>query len=195
YVGEVIDRAEAERRFEAEINEAQSAVSRFMPGLDEGTNAALVSLTFNAGTSWMKSGLGSAIKAGDLETAKTIFKQYTCAGGTRLPGLVARRDSEAEWIGSGSPDQKESWATTPVLNGVGEDAIKCASSSDIPSIGDATRATNAIDAAHLSAVPALSSSAAVGFGTPIFAELGRILFEMLHAQHDSDRVDAANDRV
>lgn len=100
YAGEVIDPAEADRRFRAELEEAQAAVSKFAPGLDEGTSAALTSLTFNAGTGWMNSGLGAAVKRGDLDEVRTIFKQYANAGGERLPGLVARREAEACWIGN-----------------------------------------------------------------------------------------------
>jgi len=99
FAGEKISEAEACRRFEAEISEARSAVAKFAPGLEEGSAAALTSLTFNAGTAWMSSGLGAAIKAGDLELAKAIFVQYTNAGGPCLPGLVARRSAEVEWFG------------------------------------------------------------------------------------------------
>lgn len=99
YAGEVIDRVEAERRFAAEIASAKAAVTRFAPGLDEGTAAALTSLTFNAGPGWMRSGLGEAIKAGDLEAAKQVFVQYVHAGGHRLAGLEARRAVEVQWIG------------------------------------------------------------------------------------------------
>lgn len=102
FPGEVIDRAEAERRFSAEVEDARAAVDRFAPSLDEGTAAALTSLTFNAGTGWMHSGLGAAVKNGDLETARSIFKTYTFAGGHSLPGLEARREAEAQWFGEGA---------------------------------------------------------------------------------------------
>jgi lysozyme len=100
YPGEVIDKAEADRRFHAEVEKARAAVARFAPQLDEGSAAALTSLTFNAGQKWMKSGLGQSIKSGDLDTAKAIFKTYVNAGGQALPGLQARRNSEAEWFGN-----------------------------------------------------------------------------------------------
>ena len=98
YAGEVIDRAEAERRFRAEISKAEEAVERFAPGLDAGTKAALTSLTFNAGTTWMRAGLGDAIRSGDFETAREKFLKYNKAGGDVLPGLVSRRFQEADWI-------------------------------------------------------------------------------------------------
>jgi lysozyme len=99
YVGEVIDKAEAERRFRAEIEAADSHVRKFAPGLDPGTQAALTSLTYNAGTAWMRDGLGDAVKRGDLKSAREIFVRYTFAGGQSLPGLVARREAEAAWFG------------------------------------------------------------------------------------------------
>ena len=99
--GEVIDKAEAERRFAAAVGHAMKAVERFAPGIDAGSLAALTSLTFNAGSGWMKAGLGDAVKAGDLDAAREILKQYVHAGGQRLQGLVARREAEAQWLGNG----------------------------------------------------------------------------------------------
>lgn len=100
FPGEVIDRAEADRRFEAEIGEARAIVERNVPQADEGTKAALTSLTFNAGDKWTRSGLGEALRQGDSEAARELFLQYSKAGGQTLPGLVARRIAEAEWIGN-----------------------------------------------------------------------------------------------
>ena len=103
--GEVIDKAEAERRLNEELAKAAEIVDKFKPGLDEGTRAALISLTFNAGADWTKAGLGEAIRNGDLETARQRFLQYNKAGGETLPGLVSRRQAEASWIGKGGPAQ------------------------------------------------------------------------------------------
>lgn len=100
YAGEVIDRAEAERRFQAEVSSARSIVEKAAPGADEGTKAALTSLTYNAGTSWIESGLGDAVRRGDLDQAREIFQKYNKAGGEVLPGLVSRRSQEALWIGN-----------------------------------------------------------------------------------------------
>lgn len=99
YPGEVIDRAEAERRFQAEIGQARNIVDKAAPHVDEGTKAALTSLTYNAGTAWIKSGLGDAVRRGALEEVREIFQKYNKAGGEVLPGLVRRRATEAEWIG------------------------------------------------------------------------------------------------
>ena len=100
FPGEVIDRAEAERRFQSEINEARAIVERNAPDADEGTKAALTSLTFNAGDKWTRSGLGAALRQGNIETARDLFLQYNKAGGQTLPGLAARRAAEADWIGN-----------------------------------------------------------------------------------------------
>lgn len=100
YAGEVIDKAEADRRFEAAVASARSVVERHAPRVDEGTKAALTSLTFNAGETWVKSGLGDAVRRGDLDEVRSIFQQYNKAGGEVLPGLVSRRAAEALWIGN-----------------------------------------------------------------------------------------------
>lgn len=100
FPGEVIDRAEAERRFQSEINQARAIVERNVPNADEGTKAALTSLTFNAGDKWTRSGLGEALRQGDTEIARELFLQYNKAGGQTLPGLAARRATEADWIGN-----------------------------------------------------------------------------------------------
>jgi lysozyme len=99
YPGEVIDKAEAEKRFRAEVDSARAVVDRHLPNADEGTKAALTSLTFNAGDKWARSGLGEALRQGDMDTARTLFLQYNKAGGVELPGLVSRRLAEATWIG------------------------------------------------------------------------------------------------
>jgi GH24 family phage-related lysozyme (muramidase) len=99
--GEVIDRVEAERRFAAEIGAARAVVERAVPAADEGTKAALTSLTFNAGAAWITSGLGDAVRRGDLGTARELILRYNKAGGETLPGLVKRRLEEATWIGGG----------------------------------------------------------------------------------------------
>ena len=99
HAGEVIDRAEAERRFEAEITSARAVVERHAASADEGTKAALTSLTFNAGEKWTRDGLGDAVRRGDMETARSLFLEYNKAGGKVLAGLAARRAAEAEWIG------------------------------------------------------------------------------------------------
>jgi lysozyme len=100
---DVVDEAEAERRLNSEMGGAAELVDRFAPGLDQGTRAALVSLTYNAGNKWMESGLGQAIKSGNLDKARASFLQYNKASGQTLPGLVNRRAQEVAWFGQGGP--------------------------------------------------------------------------------------------
>lgn len=100
FAGEVIDRTEAERRFQAEVSSARTIVEKAAPNVDDGTKAALTSLTYNAGTAWIDSGLGDAVRRGDLDAARDIFQKYNKAGGEVLPGLVNRRAQEALWIGN-----------------------------------------------------------------------------------------------
>ncbi len=114
FKGEVIDQAEADRRFREEIKKAGELVDKFSPGLDSGSRAALVSLTFNAGTKWMRSGLGEAVKSGNLSDAKKIFLQYTKAGGVDLPGLQSRRQEEAAWFQADSPQRIASDHLSPI---------------------------------------------------------------------------------
>lgn len=96
--GEVIDRAEADRRFMAAVTEAAKLVDKVAPNLDEGARAALTSLTYNAGTAWTKGELGRAVTSGDLESAREIFLKYNKAGGEILEGLARRREAEAAWF-------------------------------------------------------------------------------------------------
>jgi len=117
YAGEVIDRAEAERRFQAEVSSARAIVEKAAGHMDEGTKAALTSLTYNAGTAWIGSGLGDAVRRGDLDAVREIFVKYNKAGGEVLPGLVNRRTQEAQWIGN--PDMV---AMASVLRAEADDA-------------------------------------------------------------------------
>ncbi len=95
---EVIDQTEAQRRYDEEIAKAHGLVRSFAPNLGAGPAAALTSLTYNAGGDWMKSGLGRAIQAGDMDRAKSLFLQYVNAGGKPLEGLRNRRAAEVGWF-------------------------------------------------------------------------------------------------
>ncbi|MBA2125966.1 glycoside hydrolase family 24 [Hyphomicrobium methylovorum] len=101
FPGEVIDKAEAERRFAGEIRKAAEFVESVAPDLDSGSKAALTSLTYNAGRTWATSGLGDAIASGDMDKARSLFLQYNKAGGSTLDGLVQRRLQEVAWFGEG----------------------------------------------------------------------------------------------
>lgn len=105
FAGETIDKDEAERRFGEEFGKAAKFVDTVNPNLDPGTRAALASLTFNAGEKWASSGLGEAVRAGDIVKAREAFLQYNKVdNGTgqlvTSPGLQARRYREASWFGA-----------------------------------------------------------------------------------------------
>jgi len=123
FAGEVIDRAEAERRFQSEVSAARSIVEKAAPHVDEGTKAALTSLTYNAGTAWIDSGLGDAVRRGDIDTARDIFLQYNKAGGEVLPGLVTRRSQEAMWIGSSEAAAGVGGGIVPIADANGSAAL------------------------------------------------------------------------
>ena len=115
---EILSKEEHEQRLNAEVAKAAALVDQFAPSLDAGTRAALTSLTYNAGGKWMDSGLGQAIKAGDLDRARASFLQYTQAGGQHLPGLANRRAAEVGWFGQAGNDPRN---TTPSGGGYGVD--------------------------------------------------------------------------
>ena len=134
---DVVDQVEAERRLQAEIANAATLVDRFAPNLDPGTRAALTSLTYNSGGKWMESGLGQAIKSGDMDAARASFQQYTQAGGQTLPGLVNRRQAELGWFGQTPNDPRN---TTPSGGGYGVDpdgAYGVAGAVQTADVGDA----------------------------------------------------------
>src|SRR3954470_19487317 len=64
-----------EQRLQTEVARAADAVDNVNPNLPPGARNALISLTYNAGPGWAQSGLGDAVRAGDLEAAKTHFLQ------------------------------------------------------------------------------------------------------------------------
>ncbi len=92
-----------EQRFQQEIAKAAAHVDSVNPNLPPGVKAALTSLTYNAGPGWSQSGLGEMVRAGDLQGAASRFLEYNKAGGEVNPGLVARRQKEAQWFGGGQP--------------------------------------------------------------------------------------------
>ncbi|RUO98698.1 lysozyme [Hyphomicrobium sp.] len=150
YAGEVIDKAEAERRFSSEIQKAADIVDKFAPGLDDGSKAALTSLTYNAGTAWMQSGLGQAIASGDLDKAKSLFLQYNKAGGATLDGLVQRRLQEVAWFGQGVPaTQGVSAGFAAMASAASASAVSQSSPITSPSMRTAYRP--ATIASHMSA--------------------------------------------
>jgi lysozyme len=113
-----------EQRYQDEIAKAAAHVDSVNPNLSPGAKAALTSLTYNAGPGWSQSGLGAAVRAGDLDTAKNLFLQYNKAGGQVNPGLVSRRQQEAAWLGGGLPPAPQTAPASPAspLNAIPQQA-------------------------------------------------------------------------
>ena len=120
--GEEIGQDEAQKRYDDEMARAHGIVRAFAPDVDHGTAAALTSLTYNAGDDWTRSGLGAAIKAGDLDRARASFLQYTKAGGQHLPGLAKRRQAEVAWIGAGGAPESPALPKLELVNADGSNA-------------------------------------------------------------------------
>jgi len=93
--GQSLDKQTLENDLDTELVRAQDQVDRFAPHAPPNIKNALTDLTYNSGTKWMSSGLGSAVQSGDWQTAQQRFLQYNKAGGKPLSGLVKRRQEMA----------------------------------------------------------------------------------------------------
>lgn len=104
---ETVDRAEAERRFGARVQDDLARVRALGVPMTPGQEAALVSLTYNAGPGWMQSGLGDAVRNGDWNRAGALLRQYNTSNGQVMPALTDRRNAELGWLnGAGVPMQQ-----------------------------------------------------------------------------------------
>lgn len=92
-------KADLDARFHNEIGSAAKIVDGVNPNLDPGTKAALTSLTYNTGDGWTRSGLGVAVRSGNLATAQKAFLQYSNVAGMFSPAIAQRREREASWFG------------------------------------------------------------------------------------------------
>ena len=187
FAGEVVDKAEADKRFTNEISKAAAFVEKFAPNLDAGSKAALTSLTYNAGTAWSESGLGEAVASGDLDKARTIFLQYNKAGGSVLDGLVQRRLQEVSWFGAGNPvGQVASAATGAAAASSGAFSLHDegeASSAGMTSLGSGA------DAMSNTSPTADSFSASQFSGLSSDALLLALLSKLTQHQPPADRED------
>jgi GH24 family phage-related lysozyme (muramidase) len=93
----------ADAALRSELEKAGGYVSGLGVQMTPQQEAALTSLTFNAGPGWMNSGLGQAVKSGDWDTAKQRFAQYNRAGGQFNQGLANRRAQELAWLDEAAP--------------------------------------------------------------------------------------------
>ena len=118
---ETPDRFTLETRFEDELTKAADVVDKFAPHLDQGTRAALISLTYNTGQKWTTQGLGDAIKAGDLMKAQQLFLQYNNVNGQPDQSVANRRLREAQWIGQDAPPNVSKADAASILDRVRTD--------------------------------------------------------------------------
>lgn len=120
---EKADRFALEGRFEDKITEAANFVDSVAPHLDLGTRAALTSLTYETGQKWASSGLGEAIKQGDLLHAQQLFLQYNQVAGAPDANVMQRRVKEAQWFGQSAPQNVSKAQVADVLDRVRSDPL------------------------------------------------------------------------
>ena len=89
---------QAAQRLQEDLQRAAQIVDSQNPNLPEGARSALISLTQNAGSKWVKDGLGDAVRRGDPKEIASILVKYNKAGGVPSRGLQIRRNTEASWI-------------------------------------------------------------------------------------------------
>jgi len=96
-----ISRDAAEALLKADVRKAEAAVGSLVKvRLSQGQFDALVSFTFNLGARALQSStLRMRLNRGDYTGAREQFERWVYAGGRVLPGLVKRRQAEAELFG------------------------------------------------------------------------------------------------
>jgi lysozyme len=99
--GDVITEAQADQFLLEDVASAEAAVNRLCPITTQNQFDALVSFTFNLGEgSLQDSTLRRLHNEGDYAGAKAQFPRWSYAAGKQLPGLVKRRQAEAQLYGS-----------------------------------------------------------------------------------------------
>ncbi len=103
--GQKISEAQAEQLLRKDVGWAEDAVRKNVKvPLTQGQFDSLVSFTFNLGAGALgKSTLLQKLNAGDYAGAQAEFGKYVHAGGRVLPGLVRRRNEEAQMFGNQRP--------------------------------------------------------------------------------------------
>jgi lysozyme len=102
--GMTISESEAETLLRADLAEAVACVNRAVKtGISKGQFDAMVDFCFNAGRgNFLQSTLLRKVNTGDYAGAAAQFGLWVHAGGEVVPGLVRRRQAEAEMF-SGKP--------------------------------------------------------------------------------------------
>ena len=124
YPGEVIDQAEAKRRFDVDVKQRESfvnainsqRVSKSGKPLTQAQFDAIGSLVYNVGVGGLGSNLQSAIIDGRDQEAANLMLKYNTSNGQELPGLTARRKKEANLYLS----QKSAPVTITNIKGLSE---------------------------------------------------------------------------
>ena len=103
--GQKITEAQAEQLLRQDVGWAEAAVRKNVKvPLTQGQFDALVSFTFNLGAGALsRSTLLKKLNAGDYAGAQAEFGKFVHAGGRVLPGLVRRRNEEAQMFGNQRP--------------------------------------------------------------------------------------------
>ncbi len=102
--GMTINDAEAETMLLADLQDAVRCVNRKVTAaISQGQFDAMVDFCFNAGRgNFLQSTLRRKVNTGDFAGAAAQFGLWVHAGGEVVPGLVRRRQAEAEMF-SGEP--------------------------------------------------------------------------------------------
>ncbi len=99
-----ISEAEAEQLLQEDMGRAARSVERLiLLPLEPEQEAALIDFAFNCGAGNLQaSTLRRVVNRGDYEDAPRQFRRWIYARGRRLPGLVIRRQAEADmWLSAG----------------------------------------------------------------------------------------------
>lgn len=96
--GQRITIEQADRYLADDIRFAEECIQDLvLPPLTQGQYDAICSFIFNLGcVAFSKSTLLKYINTGDIDRAAKEFEKWVHAGGKKLPGLVRRRQAEAE---------------------------------------------------------------------------------------------------
>ena len=113
--GQKITEAQAEALLRKDVAWAENAVRKNVKvPLTQGQFDALTSFTFNCGAGALqKSTLLKKLNAGDYAGAQAEFGKWVHGGGKVLPGLVRRRNEEAQMFGNRGPQGGTAPAPAP----------------------------------------------------------------------------------
>jgi lysozyme len=96
-----ITKETAERFLDVELERCQNAALAQSPNLAAYPTklAAITSFIYNLGAGrYRSSTLRRKINSGDFDSAAFEIKKWVWGGGKKLPGLIARRQEESQWL-------------------------------------------------------------------------------------------------